>query len=165
MTSRWVPRLALNEATMGGCCTSASAPHPGTSRLQTTQGGCAGVSPATTIVAGNRLPGIPVNSTYAELGWRHAPSGFVATVEVRHAGQLWVNDGNTDAAKSYTIGNLRLGMEQRSGRWAFSEFFRVDNVTDQKYVGTVIVNESLGRYFEPSPGRNELFGASARYVF
>lgn len=124
-----------------------------------------GVSPATTIVAGNRLPGIPVNSTYAELGWRHAPSGFVATVEVRHAGQLWVNDGNTDAAKSYTIGNLRLGMEQRSGRWAFSEFFRVDNVTDQKYVGTVIVNESLGRYFEPSPGRNELFGASARYVF
>ena len=56
-------------------------------------------------------------------------------------------------------------MEQRSGRWAFSEFFRVDNVTDQKYVGTVIVNESLGRYFEPSPGRNELFGASARYVF
>jgi iron complex outermembrane receptor protein len=75
------------------------------------------------------------------------------------------NDGNTDATSSYTLGNLHFGLEQRSGRVAFTEFLRVDNVTDQKYAGTVIVNESLGRYFEPSPGRNALFGANLRYVF
>ena len=124
-----------------------------------------GVSPATAIVIGNQMPGIPSASAYAELSWRHLASGFNAAVEVRHVGRIWVNDGNTDATGAYDIANLRCGFEQRSGRWLFKQFFRVDNFTDHRYVATVIVNESLGRYFEPAPGRNNLIGASARYVF
>lgn len=33
-------------------------------------------------------------------------------------------------------------------------FGRVDNLFDREYVGSVIVNESNGRYYEPAPGRN-----------
>ncbi len=45
-------------------------------------------------------------------------------------------------------------------------FGRVDNLFDREYVGSVIVNESNGRYYEPAPGRNygiglNLAGASS----
>lgn len=33
-------------------------------------------------------------------------------------------------------------------------FDRVDNLFDKEYIGSVIVNESNGRYYEPAPGRN-----------
>ena len=29
---------------------------------------------------------------------------------------------------------------------------RVDNLTDQRYVGSVIVNQSSSQFFEPAPG-------------
>ncbi|MBL0076958.1 MAG: TonB-dependent receptor [Rhodocyclaceae bacterium] len=124
-----------------------------------------GVSPATAIVIGNQMPGIPSTSAYAEITWRHAASGFNAAIEARHVGRVFVNDGNTDATSAYGIANLRCGFEQRTGRLLFKEFFRIDNLNNRRYVATVIVNESLGRYFEPAPGRNYLIGASARYVF
>ena len=37
-------------------------------------------------------------------------------------------------------------------------FVRVDNLFDQRYSGSVIVNEGNGRYFEPAPGRTWLLG-------
>jgi iron complex outermembrane receptor protein len=76
-----------------------------------------------------------------------------------------VNDQNSDAAESYTIGNLRAGFEQRFRQWRFSEFVRVDNVADRDYTGSVIVAEGNGRFFEPSPGRNWLVGVSAQVSF
>ena len=46
-----------------------------------------------------------------------------------------------------------------------SEFIRVDNVANRRYAGSVIVNEALGRFFEPAPGRTWLAGAEASYRF
>jgi iron complex outermembrane recepter protein len=125
----------------------------------------ASVSPATVIVIGNQMPGLPSNSTYAEVTWRPIGSGFVAALEAKRRGRILVNDGNTDATTPSFTTNLLIGLEQRSGAWVFKEFVRVDNLADKSYVGTVIVNESQGRYFEPAPGRNGLFGVSAKYVF
>ena len=43
-------------------------------------------------------------------------------------------------------------------RWGrLSQTLRVDNLADHRYVGSVIVNESNGRYYEPSPGRTALY--------
>jgi len=36
----------------------------------------------------------------------------------------------------------------------------VNNVFDRRYVGSVIVNESNGRYFEPAAGRTLFAGFS-----
>jgi iron complex outermembrane recepter protein len=41
----------------------------------------------------------------------------------------------------------------------------VDNLSDKKYAGSVIVNEGNGRYFEPAAGRTWLLSASAAYSF
>jgi len=41
-----------------------------------------------------------------------------------------------------------------------STYLRVNNAFDRSYVGSVIVNESNGRYFEPAAGRTVFAGCS-----
>ena len=78
--------------------------------------------------AGSHLPGVPAANAYAELSWSYPQAaGLVAALEVQYAGKMYVNDRNTDAAPAYTVGNLRIGFEQRSGRWTVREFARLNN--------------------------------------
>ena len=113
-----------------------------------------------TVAAGNRLPGVASNLFFGELVWRDATGGFHAGAEVRHSGQVFVNDQNSEAAAAYTIGSLRAGMQQRGKGWRVSEFLRIDNITDRKYVGSVIVADGNGRFYEPSPGRSVMLGVT-----
>jgi iron complex outermembrane receptor protein len=122
-------------------------------------------SPAIIVPAGNRLPGVPGSTLFGELVWRHAPSGFHVGAEVKYSGKIYVDDANSESAAGYTIANVRAGFEQRTKRWRFSEFVRVDNVTDRQYIGSVIVAEANRRFYEPSPGRNWLVGLSAHVSF
>jgi iron complex outermembrane recepter protein len=111
---------------------------------------------------GNALPGAAKNTFYGELGWRHAASGFTAALETRASSRVFANDANTATAPSYEIANLRIGLERTSGAWHSQAFIRIDNLSDTRYIGSVIVNESQQRYFEPSPGRTAWIGASVR---
>jgi len=117
------------------------------------------------VPAGNKLPGVPRSSLYAELQWRHFASGFSAALEALHNSKVYVNDQNSDAAAAYTIGNLRLGFEQMKGGWRIAETLRIDNFTDRKYIGSVIVADGNGRFFEPALPRNFSFLVSARLAF
>ncbi|HEX2830246.1 MAG TPA: TonB-dependent receptor [Burkholderiales bacterium] len=122
-------------------------------------------APAVTVPAGNRLPGVPASTLYGELVWRYQPWGFHAGAEVRYSAKIFVDDQNSDAAESYTFANLRAGFEQKIGTWRLTEFVRVDNVTDKKYIGSVIVAEGNRRFFEPAPTRNWLVGVTAHVTF
>jgi iron complex outermembrane receptor protein len=131
-----------------------------------TQPFVAGVVGGTVAVpAGNRLPGVPPQTLFGELVWRHAPWGFHAGIDARHNGQVFVNDANTEFAGAYTVLGLRAGFEQRGRNWRITEFVRVDNVTDKEYIGSVIVSEGNGRYYEPAPTRNFLVGVQASLQF
>jgi iron complex outermembrane receptor protein len=116
--------------------------------------------------AGKNLPATPDRSAFAELVWTPARAwgGFNAGVEVVHTGKLYVNDINEDAAPSATVLNLRAALRQVLGDWTFSQLLRVDNVTDRNYVGSVIVNESQKRFFEPALPRNWLLALTASYA-
>ena len=61
--------------------------------------------------------------------------------------------------------NVRAGFEQRARGWRLTEFIRVDNVGDRRYVGSVIVSEANGRFYEPAPERNFLLGLTAELKF
>jgi iron complex outermembrane receptor protein len=112
------------------------------------------------------LPGILSANAYAELtGSYPQAAGLLAGIEVQYAGKVYVNDRNTDAAPTYTIGNLRVGFEQHTGRWVLREFARLNNFTNRNYVGTVIVGDTNGRYFEPAAMRNFLVGMSISATF
>lgn len=121
---------------------------------------------AVAIPAGNRLPGVPKANLYAELAWKNPASGLFAAVEAVARGPIYVEDTNTQqAAPGYAAANLRFGLEQKAGGWVTKEFLRVDNLFDRNYIGSVIVADSNGRFYETAPGRNWLIGASARYSF
>ena len=50
----------------------------------------------------------------------------------------------------------RAGLTQRTAHWQFSEYLRLDNLTNRTYVGSVIVNQSNAGYYEAAPGRTAL---------
>ncbi len=106
-----------------------------------------------TVNAGSHLPAVPMNSLYAGLTWSYAPLGFSATLETQGRARIYVDDRNSDAAAGFWVANLRAGFEQETRHWRFSEFARLDNLADRAYVGSVIVNETNSRFFEPAPGR------------
>ena len=121
-------------------------------------------APVTTQVqAGNHLPGIGRRIAYGELAYHTAQVS--AAAELRYSDKVFANDTNTAAAGTFTVLNLRAGLHQQTGNWRFDEFARVDNVLGRTYSGSVIVNESNSRFFEPSPDRTVTVGVRARYDF
>lgn len=117
------------------------------------------------ITSGNRIPGTYKSQLYGEIAWKYQPFGFFSALEGRHNSQVYVNDINTDKAPSYTIFNIRAGLEQNLTNWRFKEFIRLENITDKDYIGSVRVNDGNGLFFEPAAGRNYLLGLSAQYKF
>jgi len=120
---------------------------------------------AVTVPAGSYLPGVPRSSLYAELRWRHAPSGFTTALEIQHKSRVWVDDRNSEAADASNVTNFAAGFTQVSGQWRFSEFVRVDNLTNRRYAGSVVVNDANLRFYEPAPGRATVIGAQAKLGF
>ena len=109
---------------------------------------------------GHRLPAVAADTLYTALSWRRPEPDLALTVEVLGRAKIYVDDRNSDAAAGYAVANLHCELGQRRGGWRFSEMLRLDNLTDRSYVGSVIVNESNGRYFEPEPGRSVYLGLS-----
>ncbi|RQO49197.1 TonB-dependent siderophore receptor [Variovorax sp. KBW07] len=119
---------------------------------------------ANTVAAGNRIPGIAKQSLFASLGWV-PPEGWRAGVEMRALGRIQANDVNTASAPGYVVAAMYAGYLKKWERWEFNAFARVDNLFDRRYVGSVIVNEGNGRYYEPAAGRNWTVGLSGAYRF
>lgn len=113
---------------------------------------------------GNRIPGIARNMGFASLGWM-PEEGWYAGADVRYMSNIMANDENSAKAPSYTVAGLNTGYKFNYGNWMMDLFGRVDNLFDRNYVGSVIVNESNNRYYEPAPGRNYGVGLSVAYQF
>ncbi len=69
-------------------------------------------------------------------------------------GDIMADDENTAKVPSYTRVGLFTGYKFNYQNMTVDIFDRVDNLFDKEYIGSVIVNESNGRYYEPAPGRN-----------
>jgi len=113
---------------------------------------------------GNRLPGTPGRSAFAEAVYLPV-DGWNVAAEVQHLGRIYVNDANDDHAPSWTVLNLRAAARLRIGAFEVEPLLRLDNATGRKYAGSVIVNEANRRYFEPAPGRAWLAAVTLRYRF
>lgn len=116
------------------------------------------------VAAGRRIAGTSAHQASAALHWTPIPH-WNLSMEWRHVGRLSANDNNSVYAPSYSSASLSTGYTQQVGHWTLNAFARLDNLTDKRYVGSVIVNESNGRYYEASPGRQWMAGVSAAYRF
>ncbi|HDG7895812.1 TPA: TonB-dependent receptor [Klebsiella quasipneumoniae] len=113
---------------------------------------------------GNRIPGIARNMGYASFGYQ-PEQGWYAGSDIRYMSDIMANDENTANAPSWTVVGLTTGYKWSYGRMDMDLFGRVDNLFDREYVGSVIVNESNGRYYEPAPGRNYGIGLNLAWRF
>ncbi|HYY60757.1 MAG TPA: TonB-dependent receptor, partial [Burkholderiales bacterium] len=116
-----------------------------------------------TVPAGATLPGVARNQVYGELRYRRAP--FHASVEALRRSSVPVNDPNTDFADGFTVWNVAAGLVQERSRLRLTQFVRLDNIGNRNYIGSVIVNETNFRYFEPAPRRNMSAGIQASVQF
>lgn len=118
------------------------------------------------VIAGSRLPAVPNASLYGEFGWKDDDGRVQAALETVANTNMYPDDANqAHPAPGYAIANLRLQLVQPVGNWRLKAFGRVNNLFDRNYIGSVIVGDSNGRYYEAAPGRNWVLGASARYNF
>jgi iron complex outermembrane recepter protein len=120
--------------------------------------------PASAVQKGTKIPGIAKNQAFAALGWQ-PETGFNAGVDVRYMDKIYVDDANTDTAPSYTTVSANVGYIWKNDDWKVRSFARVDNLFDRNYVGSVIVNDGNGRFFEPADGLNWSAGLSLSKAF
>lgn len=116
------------------------------------------------IRAGNKIPGIARQAVFASVAWA-PPEGWQASVEGRYLSKIYVNDANDQDAPGYFVAAVSGGYVKRLGAWELNAYARVDNLFDRHYAGSVIVNESNGRYYEPAAGRSVGVGVGVAYRF
>lgn len=116
------------------------------------------------VPAGSELPGVAPQVLFASFGYV-PPQGWRAGIDMRAVGAIEADDRNTVKAPGYAVVALHAGYVLQWGHWDLNAFARIDNLFDRQYVGSVIVNEGNGRYYEPAPGRNWTVGAGATYRF
>lgn len=115
--------------------------------------------PTTPVAAGSRLPGVP--DDYGSLRLEHGDGlGWREGITLTGVGSVTVNDFDTDRAAGYALVDVDAGYIFALGEATRLDLSaRIGNLADRRYVGSVIVNDGNGRYFEPGPGRNVMLGA------
>lgn len=102
---------------------------------------------------GNAIPGIAKNQASLGLAWK-PEQGFYAGADAQYMDKVYVDDVNSDTAPSYTVASIYTGYAWKYADWGVNGFARIDNLFDKNYAGSVIVNDSNSRFFEPADGRN-----------
>lgn len=118
---------------------------------------------AVTVVGGNKIPGIPQSSVFAELLWgtnlgSPRSSGTHAGLEWIQSGRLYANDTNTVSVDGFSTLAAKVNHVWKIGKNSLSTYLRIDNLLDERYVGSVIVNQAAAQFYESAPGRNWTLG-------
>jgi len=108
------------------------------------------------VSAGSPIPGIPRQQLAAHLNWRGQV--WSAGAEVQAVSDVVVNDVGDADSPGYTLLHLELARDFQLPAGKLHGFVRVDNALNQRYIGSVIVNEGNGRYYEPGPDRGVMVG-------
>lgn len=123
---------------------------------------CAGgpcATPSLFVAAGTRLPGVARSQLALASRWT-GNGGWDAAVEAEALGPVSANTLGDQRAPGYFLMDASVGFSWQAGRRAF---LRIDNLFDRRYIGSVIVNESNGRHFEPAPERGMVIGLDWRW--
>ncbi|MFN2433613.1 MAG: TonB-dependent receptor family protein [Gemmatimonadota bacterium] len=111
---------------------------------------------------GNDIPGVPPHRLFAQLGWE---ADLFAVAEAEVVDEYFVDDANTATNEGYTVVSLRGGWSGDIAGIEWRPFIGINNVFDEEYSGSVVVNAVGARYYEPSPGRNVYGGLGVAYRF
>ncbi|WP_157510934.1 TonB-dependent receptor [Frateuria sp. Soil773] len=113
--------------------------------------------PDVPVRAGARIPGVP--QAYGSLRLERGTAlGWRGGLELDGAGSVIADDRNSARAPGYlrTAVDIAYGFALHGTTLRLSA--RIDNLFDRRIVGSVIVNDGNGRYYEPAPGRGATLG-------
>lgn len=113
--------------------------------------------------SGNRLPGLPEHSLFAELAWRDSASGWYAMVDTLIVSHVYAEDANEERVAGYGLLNTRAGRQFSVRGQEVETFVAVNNLTDKEYFSNVRVNATGDNFFEPAPERNLYAGFRLRF--
>jgi iron complex outermembrane recepter protein len=113
-------------------------------------------TPVEQLPAGTAIPGVPRQQLFARLQWqRH---GWRLAAEAQAVASVTVNDRGSERAPGHALVHAEASRQWSLPSGTLRAFVRVDNLFDRTHVGSVIVNEGNGRFYEPGPGRGLLAG-------
>lgn len=107
--------------------------------------------PTNPVGPGSSLPGVPRQQLFARWQWQPGPWQWAA--ELVAASDIGVNDLGDARAPGHGLLNLEAARQWTTTHGPLRVFARVDNLLDQHYIGSVIVNDGNQRYYEPGPTR------------
>ena len=113
------------------------------------------------------LPGVATLNHYAQINWLPFSNDLLRIgLSVVHRSEVATSDTNEIKAPSYTTADIAVsGLFQCVGELKTQWWIKSANITDKKYVGSVIVNQTNGRAFESASGRNLSAGVKLAYEF
>lgn len=112
----------------------------------------------------HQLPGVAREQYQLDLQYLPFSSErliFSAGVHKRTA--IATSDSNEIFAPGFYRIDVAIEGKVQPVKFDIDWWLKVANLTDENYVGSVIVNQSSGRAFEPAPRRSVLGGISIRY--
>lgn len=114
----------------------------------------------------NRLPGIARLQLYWDIGYKpFADDSLLFSIRPHYRGNMAVHDNNELYTPSAVNIDFSVQLKQQWQQWQFSQWLEINNLTDKKYIGSVIVNQSAGRYFEPATGTQLSAGIMMQYLW
>jgi iron complex outermembrane receptor protein len=118
------------------------------------------VSSAGAQLGGRVIPGIPEKQLQSSATWRYR--SVFATIEALAKSAVYVDDANSARAAGFTVLNLRSGADGLGTMAWVSPMLSVQNLFDEKYVGSVAINAAgtpaTAKFYEPAPRRTLLVG-------
>jgi iron complex outermembrane receptor protein len=118
--------------------------------------------PTARVAAGSRIPGVARHQAFARLQWHEGE--WSAALEAQGMSGLGVNDLASERSPGYAVAHAEAGRNWLLPSGRLRTFARIENLLDRDYIGSVIVNEANGRYYETGLGRNFLVGAQFQWV-
>ncbi|MGY0651730.1 TonB-dependent receptor family protein [Luteimonas sp. A537] len=109
-----------------------------------------------TDASNRRIPGVPERQAFARLQWNGGP--WRAALEGEAIGKVMVNDAGTASAPGYGLLHVEASRSWNTATGPLRVFARIDNLLDRDHIGSVIVNEGNGRFYEPGADRTWLLG-------
>ncbi|HEY2065088.1 MAG TPA: TonB-dependent receptor [Gemmatimonadaceae bacterium] len=108
----------------------------------------------TTSYAGNRIPGVPAHALASSVSVRVGDGRISATADVASA--VDVDDANSAQAPGHTILGVAASRTIRAGGARLEPLVALQNIGGVRSAGSVSVNATAGKFYEPAPGRTLL---------
>ncbi len=105
----------------------------------------------TTSYAGRRIPGVPEQALMTSATLHLAGTSLSMTADL--AGPAYVDDANSAQAPGRAVFGAAVSREIRIGGARLSPLVAVQNIGGIHYAGSLSVNATGGKFYEPAPGR------------